>query len=80
MYSRQLQPPARQSFFLFGPRATGKTAWTHATFPRALFIDLLDDQTFLQLHARPGTLRDLIPPADTPTGSWSTRCSAFQRS
>ena len=61
MYSRQLEPPARQSFFLFGPRGTGKTAWTRATFPRACFLDLLDDQTYLQLHARPDSLRDLIP-------------------
>ena len=61
MYSRLLQPPARQSFFLFGPRGTGKTAWIRATFPKAVFLDLLDDQSYLQVHARPGALRDLIP-------------------
>lgn len=61
MYARQLKPPGRQSFFLFGPRGTGKTAWIRSTFPDAFFLDLLDDQSYLQVHARPGALRDMIP-------------------
>ena len=27
MYSRLLEPLPKQSFFLFGPRGVGKTAW-----------------------------------------------------
>lgn len=39
MYPRLLQPSPKQSFFLFGPRGVGKTAWAHEQFPDALFFD-----------------------------------------
>ena len=45
MYPRLLQPPPKQSFFLFGARGVGNTAWVHEPFPDALFFDLLDHQT-----------------------------------
>lgn len=61
MYPRLLQPPAQQSFFLFGPRGVGKTAWAHEQFPDALFFDLLDYQTYTQLLAAPQRLGDQIP-------------------
>jgi predicted AAA+ superfamily ATPase len=62
MYPRLLQPP-KQSFFLFGPRGVGKTAWTHERFPDALFFDLLDHHTYTQLLAAPQRLGDQIPRA-----------------
>lgn len=34
-------PIPEQSFFLFGPRGTGKSTWIRRCFPEALFIDLL---------------------------------------
>jgi predicted AAA+ superfamily ATPase len=61
MYPRLLQPPPEQSFFLFGPRGVGKTAWTHEQFPDALFFDLLDYPTYTQLLAAPQRLGDQIP-------------------
>ena len=61
MYPRLLQPPLKQSFFLFGPRGVGKTAWAHEQFPNALFFDLLDYQTYTQLLAAPQRLGDQIP-------------------
>ena len=61
MYPRLLQPPPQQSFFLFGPRGVGKTAWAHEQFPDALFFDLLDHQTYTQLLAAPQRLGDRIP-------------------
>ena len=61
MYPRWLQPPPRQSFFLFGPRGVGKTAWVHEQFPDALFFDLLDHHTYTQLLAAPQRLGDQIP-------------------
>jgi uncharacterized protein len=61
MYPRLLQPPPKQSFFLFGPRGVGKTAWAHEQFPAALFFDLLDYQTYTQLLAAPQRLGDQIP-------------------
>src|SRR3990172_6750497 len=61
MYPRLLQPPARQSFFLFGPRGGGKTAWVHRHLPNALFFDLLDHAVYTQLLAAPQRLGDQIP-------------------
>ena len=64
MYPRTLQNPdaARHSFFLFGPRGTGKTTWLKQRFPHAIYLDLLDHALYLDLLARPQRLRDLIPP------------------
>lgn len=56
-----MQPPPRQSFFLFGPRGVGKTAWLHQQFPRALFFDMLDHQVYTQLLAAPERLGERIP-------------------
>ena len=61
MYSRMLEPPTRQSFFLFGPRGVGKTAWLKARFPEAVFFDLLDSETYTRLLASPGRLADQVP-------------------
>lgn len=60
MYSRLLAPPARSSFFLFGPRGTGKTTWVKSNFPRALYFDLLKaDYNFLL--ANPSRIEEGIP-------------------
>jgi len=61
VYSRLLQPPARQSFFLFGPRGTGKTAWVRRTFPDAPYFDLLDAAVYTRLLASPDQLAERIP-------------------
>lgn len=63
IYPRLLQRPPRQSFFLFGPRGAGKTAWLHQHLPGALFFDLLDHQVYTQLLAAPERLGDRIPQA-----------------
>lgn len=61
MYSRLLQPPARQSFFLSGPRGTGKTAWVRRTFPDAPYFDLLDAGVYTRLLAAPEQPAARIP-------------------
>lgn len=61
MISRLLKAPAR-SFFLFGPRGTGKSTWVQAVLPGALRFDLLEAETFLELQADPGRLDRRIPP------------------
>ena len=61
MYSRLLKPPERQSFFLFGPRGTGKTTWVRRTFPQAVYIDLLESELFTRLTANPQRLESLVP-------------------
>lgn len=61
MYARLLEVPRRQSFFLFGPRGVGKTAWLRTRLPGALFFDLLDAHTYNRLLAEPSRLGDQIP-------------------
>lgn len=50
----------KQSFFLFGPRGTGKSTWAQLRFPNALRIDLLDPAVFRNFSAHPEYLRELI--------------------
>ena len=56
----RLIAPLRESFFLFGPRGTGKSTWLEMAFPKALRVDLLDSETFRNYKARPERLSDLI--------------------
>jgi len=61
MYSRLIKPPARKSFFLFGPRGTGKTTWVRSAFPDSIYIDLLEAELFNDLTANPQRLGNFIP-------------------
>lgn len=56
---RFLHPPA-SSFFLFGPRGTGKTTWVRETRPDALFVNLLRPDTYREMVARPERLTELV--------------------
>ena len=51
-----------QSFFLFGPRGTGKTTWLreHFTAGNSVYIDLLDSSLYAELLARPHRLETLV--------------------
>jgi predicted AAA+ superfamily ATPase len=60
VYARLISPPGR-SFFLFGPRGTGKTAWMRAELAGALVFDLLESGTFQRLSAAPERLADRVP-------------------
>jgi predicted AAA+ superfamily ATPase len=62
VYSRLLTPPKAKSFFLFGPRGTGKTTWVKSAFPKANYIDLLEAELFNDLTANPQRLSNFIPP------------------
>lgn len=57
--SRFFNPP-KGSFFLFGPRGTGKTTWLKGHFRQALFLNLLDPDTFREFSARPERLRERL--------------------
>jgi predicted AAA+ superfamily ATPase len=61
MYSRIITPPKTKSFFLFGPRGTGKTTWVKSAFPKAAYIDLLEAELFNDLTANPQRLSNFIP-------------------
>lgn len=56
---RTFQLP-EHSFFLFGPRGTGKTTWLKQNCPDALWIDLLEPDIFRSYSAYPERLREII--------------------
>lgn len=41
LLTRFCNPPKKQSFFLFGPRGTGKTQFLRHHFPESLYLNLL---------------------------------------
>jgi predicted AAA+ superfamily ATPase len=53
-----LPPSPGQSFFLWGPRQTGKTSLLRATYPDAIWIDLLRTDEFARYAQRPALLRE----------------------
>ena len=53
-----LPPRPKYSFFLWGPRQTGKTTMLRSTYPDAYWIDLLDTDTLIRLTQRPARLRE----------------------
>jgi uncharacterized protein len=63
MVSRILHKPVehKKSFFLIGPRATGKTYWLKQQLPDAVYIDLLDTDVYTALLSRPHRLLEFIP-------------------
>ena len=61
MYSRLIEHPKDKSFFLFGPRGTGKTTWVKSKFTKALYLDLLEAELFNDLLANPQRLENFIP-------------------
>ena len=67
MFERAIGKPLEspKSFFLFGPRGTGKTTWLKHRLPEALFVDLLQSEFYNRLTANPGVLRQLVPPGHT---------------
>jgi uncharacterized protein len=57
--SRFLRSPD-QSFFLLGPRGTGKSTWLKKQFPNALWIDLLEPDNQRYYGAKPERLRETL--------------------
>lgn len=48
------------SFFLFGPRGTGKSTWLETHFPNALFVNLLEPDVHRRFAAHPESLAELL--------------------
>ena len=59
--SRSILPPD-ESFFLLGPRGTGKSTWLLHTYPHSLRLDLLDREIERMLLAWPERLLEFITP------------------
>ncbi len=64
---RRLARP-RGSFFLLGPRGTGKSTWARTELPAATRIDLLDEALYQGLLAEPGRFADQLRAISA--GSW----------
>lgn len=56
MYTRSLEIP-RTSFFLFGPRGTGKSTWLRSRFKKSFTVNLLQTETALRYETHPETFR-----------------------
>jgi predicted AAA+ superfamily ATPase len=52
--------PEKASFFLLGPRGTGKSTFIKKAFPNALYIDLLLPDVFRNYAAHPERLRESV--------------------
>lgn len=65
MYARTLAPP-KASFFLFGPRATGKTTWLRSALPEAFWVDLFDERKKLEFMRDPGRFYDDVRASNRP--------------
>ena len=66
-YERALTRP-EESFFLLGPRGTGKSTWLQHQLPDAKLIDLLDERQRFRLMSQPGTFA--LEMQALPPGSW----------
>lgn len=62
-YLRKILRP-NTSFFLFGPRGTGKSTWLKQAFPDAYLINLLDGDRRLELLSRPEALAEIVHGVD----------------
>lgn len=51
-------PP--KSAFVFGPRGSGKSTWLRHSLPDALWVNLLQPETYREMSARPERLRHLV--------------------
>jgi predicted AAA+ superfamily ATPase len=67
LFPRQLALPDR-SFFLFGPRGTGKSTWLKQVLPDALRLDFLKSDLFLELSREPGRIEAIA--GRRPARSW----------
>jgi predicted AAA+ superfamily ATPase len=60
MIERYFTPPDGSSYFLFGPRGTGKTSWLKQRYEGAYWIDLIDPEAFRFYSAGPERLRQIL--------------------
>jgi uncharacterized protein len=67
MYRRSLERP-QTSFFLFGPRATGKTTWLRQVLPAAHWCDLVPSETYIRYLREPSSFRREVEAL--PAGTW----------
>ena len=65
--SLHLPSPGTETFFLWGPRQTGKTTLLQSTYPDAVYIDLLKAEKYRRYLNNPEYLRqELLSREETP--------------
>ena len=64
-----LPAPGEASFFLWGPRQTGKTTLLKARYPNAHWLDLLKSEQFRRYAANPEYLRQELTAPASPVGT-----------
>ena len=59
MIERKIKLPVsgKETFFLWGPRQTGKSTLLHSIYPEAIWIDLLKAEEFRRYLSHPEWLR-----------------------
>ncbi|NOX79864.1 MAG: ATP-binding protein, partial [Deltaproteobacteria bacterium] len=57
----QLPPPGKETFFLWGPRQTGKSTLLRTMYPDAVWIDLLKAEEYRRYLNNPEFLRQELP-------------------
>jgi uncharacterized protein len=57
---RRLLKSENQSYFLLGPRGTGKSTFIKDIYPNAIYLDLLLPDVFRNYNARPERLRETV--------------------
>jgi predicted AAA+ superfamily ATPase len=67
-YIKRLLPVPNYSFFLFGPRGSGKSTWLKNRFQTEHYYDLLDSSLYLELMRNPAHLEALI--GREPENTW----------
>ncbi|MBW2284115.1 MAG: AAA family ATPase [Deltaproteobacteria bacterium] len=61
MFKREIIPSKSKSYFLFGPRQTGKSTFVKSLITdKDLYLDLLPQRNFLNYAKKPGRLREEI--------------------
>lgn len=60
MILRRFKPPKKESYFLFGPRGTGKTTWLRKEYPKGLWVDLLNSEEERKFSMHPELLKELV--------------------
>lgn len=52
--------PPKGSYFLFGPRGTGKSTWIKRNYPNCFYVDLLLSDVFRSYAANPEKLKKIL--------------------
>ncbi|MBT3249638.1 MAG: ATP-binding protein [Candidatus Pacebacteria bacterium] len=60
MFKRNIEFPKNTSFFLFGPRGTGKSSLIKRNYPDSTYIDLLNSSNYTKLLAQPHKLSEFL--------------------